>query len=72
MEHIARKKPRKKHGVGTARHIPPVASPFVMRVNILLTEVQHATLQDWARDEGRPMPNLIRRLIDQSIASRPK
>ena len=43
---------------------------FVMRVNILLTQEQFVKLQEWARDEGRPLPNLIRRLIDLWIAQR--
>lgn len=43
---------------------------YVMRVNILLTQEQFVKLQDWARDEGRPLPNLIRRLIDVGIAQR--
>jgi len=43
---------------------------FVMRVNILLTQEQFVKLQEWARDEGRPLPNLIRRLIDLGISQR--
>ena len=43
---------------------------YECRVNILLTREQLMTLQAWARDEGRPLPNLIRRLIDLSIAQR--
>jgi len=45
-------------------------SQFVMRVNILLTQEQFVKLQAWARDEGRPLPNLIRRLIDLGISQR--
>jgi hypothetical protein len=49
----------------------PARTPqYVMRVNILLTQEQFVKLQDWARDEGRPLPNLIRRLIDVGIAQR--
>ena len=43
---------------------------FVMRVNVLLTQEQYVQLQKWARDEGRPLPNLIRRLIDLGITQR--
>jgi len=43
---------------------------YVMRVNILLTQEQFVKLQAWARDEGRPLPNLIRRLIDLGISQR--
>lgn len=46
------------------------APQFVMRVNILLTQEQFVKLQEWARDEGRPLPNLIRRLIDLGITQR--
>jgi len=46
------------------------APQFVMRVNILLTQEQFVKLQAWARDEGRPLPNLIRRLIDLGISQR--
>lgn len=43
---------------------------FTMRVNILLTPEQVVKLQEWARAEGRPLPNLIRRLIDVAVAER--
>jgi len=45
-------------------------SQFECRVNILLTQEQFVKLQAGARDEGRPLPNLIRRLIDLWIAQR--
>lgn len=49
----------------------PVRVPqYVMRVNILLTQEQFVKLQDWAREEGRPLPNLIRRVIDLGLAQR--
>ena len=59
-----RKRPRPKRRATTR---PP---QFVMRVNILLTQEQYVKLQERARDEGRPLPNLIRRLIDLGIAQR--
>jgi hypothetical protein len=43
---------------------------YTMRVNILLTQEQFVKLQEWARAEGRPLPNLLRRLIDLSITRR--
>jgi hypothetical protein len=53
------------------RRRPATRAPqFVMRVNILLTQEQFVKLQEWARDEGRPLPNLIRRLIDLGISRR--
>ncbi len=47
------------------------ASRFVMRVNVLLTQEQYVKLQEWARNDGRTLPNLIRRLFDLAIAGRP-
>ena len=44
------------------------APQFTMRVNILLTQEQFVKLHEWARDEGRPLPNYICRLIDLHIA----
>ena len=49
---------------------PRRAPQYVMRVNVLLTQEQFVKLQDWARDEGRPLPNLIRRLIDVGLGQR--
>lgn len=46
------------------------APQFVMRVNILLTQEQYVKLQTWAREQGRPLPNLIRRIFDIAIAER--
>jgi hypothetical protein len=41
-----------------------------MRLNILLTQEQFVKLREWARDEGRPLPNLVRRLIDLGLSQR--
>jgi len=43
-----------------------------MRVNVLLTPEQYGELQALAREEGRPLPNLIRRFLDLQIAERKK
>ena len=58
-----RKKPTPRRRVARAPQ-------YVMRVNVLLTQDQYLKLQAWARDEGRPLPNLIRRLLDLGIADR--
>jgi len=59
-------KPRKPTRRRRATRVPQ----FIMRVNVLLTQDQYLKLQAWARDEGRPLPNLIRRLIDLGISQR--
>ena len=62
---------RAKRSMTTLKKKRRVHAPqYVMRVNILLTQEQFVKLHDWAREEGRPVPNLIRRLIDLGIAER--
>src|SRR5262249_34323363 len=65
-DHTAMAKPRTPTGRRRITREPQ----YVMRVNILLTQEQFVKLQAWARDEGRPLPNLIRRLIDLGIWQR--
>lgn len=50
----------------------PRPSQYVMRINVLLTQEQFVRLQEFARAEGRPLPNFLRRLIDLEIAQRAK
>jgi len=52
----------------TRRRRATRAPQFTMRVNILLTQEQFVKLQARARDEGRPLPNLLRRLIDLALS----
>ena len=59
-----------KAKAATRRRRATRPAQFECRVNILLTQEQFVKLQAWARDEGRPLPNLIRRLIDLGIAQR--
>jgi len=40
---------------------------FVRRVNLLLTPTQMAGLLTRAAVEGRTVPNLVRRILDQAI-----
>jgi|SRR5215510_250583 len=47
-----------------------MASQFTERVNVLFTPKQFVQLQAWARDEDRPLPNLIRRLCDVALSQR--
>ena len=41
---------------------------LVERVNLALTLEQVTKLREWARDDGRPLPNLIRYVLDRAIA----
>lgn len=61
-------KPRKP----TRRRRATRPPQFIMRVNVLLTPEQYGELQALAREEGRPLPNLIRRFLDLQIAERKK
>lgn len=47
-----------------------MSAPFSKRVNVLLTAKQAVTLRERACDEGRTLPNLIRRMLDQALAAR--
>jgi hypothetical protein len=62
--------PKRKKPTTSKKRRAPSAPQFTMRVNILLTQEQYVKLLEWARAEGRPLPNLIRRLIDVSITRR--
>ena len=57
-------KPRKP----TRRRRATREAQFVERVNILFTQEQFVQLQALAREERRPLPNMIRLLLDLGIS----
>jgi hypothetical protein len=61
--------PRRKRPTSVKRRAtrPP---QYTMRMNILLTQEQFVKLQELVRAEGRPLPNLVRRIIDLHLARR--
>jgi hypothetical protein len=48
-----------------------MARQYTRRVNLVLTRGQGTALRAWAAQEGRTVPNLVRRLLELQLATRP-
>jgi len=57
---------------GTAHRIPAKGGIVAKRpqINIRISDEKKAALEKWAVDEGRPLSNLVRRIIDEALKAK--